>query len=212
MSETVPTRTLVLCDGGLHSLLACAMAREECTVAGMVPGDPSQMGWEGPLAAPFPASISGGQADAVLRHAQRYSMRVTDASCLQGLLSVYQHPVESQTGQLLGAAYLGARLGCARVVWPVSAGAGEGLDLDAMAHAANTALLVSRLAALNAEHHGVPGIEVVTPLLDLNDTQVIELAHDMVVPVETCWWWGSGNAEEERWRAAYERLRATPGV
>ena len=146
----------------------------------------------------------------MLRHA-RYSMRVADASCLQGLLSVYQHPVESQTGSCWARRIWVPGWG-ARVVWPVSAGAGEGLDLDAMAHAANTALLVSRLAALNAEHHGVPGIEVVTPLLDLNDTQVIELAHDMVVPVETCWWWGSGNAEEERWRAAYERLRATPGV
>jgi hypothetical protein len=202
----------VLCDGGLHSLLACAMAREECTVAGLGPGDPALPGWEGPLAAPFPASITGPQADAVLRHAQRYSMRLADSSCLQSLLAAYQHPIETLTGQLLGAAYLGARLGCAKVVWPISAGAGEDLDLDVMAHAANTALLVSRLAALNADHHGVPGIQVVTPLLDLNDAQAIELAYDMSVPVETCWWWGSGQAEEDRWRAAFERLRATPGV
>lgn len=115
---------------------------------------------------------------------------------------------------LLAATRLAGRLGCDAVLFPVRA---ADLDpqrrvlLETVAREVDRAALVARLGSLD----GAP-CSVVTPLVDFDDEQLIDLARDLAVPTETCWWSGVGGvggggdplaAEAgERWSA----VRAMP--
>lgn len=96
------------------------------------------------------------------------------------------------TAMLLTAVRAAGRLGLDRVLWPV-------LGQDAVgADAPERARLVSQLAAFDAPDGR--SIRVLTPLADLTDAQVLELALDLDAPLDAgaCVW-----TERERWGAAW---------
>jgi len=189
-----PERTLILFDASIVSVLACAGVAEESARDDAAP--------RGTLM-PFPPSHAADRrVGAVLqRCAELFSMEVLASPAPDDQAS--RAPGEQESRDLLGAAYVGAKHSCTRIFWPVSAAAGEGLDLDRIAEAHDRAILVSRLAALDAAHHGVPGLRIDTPYLDLSDRQVADLAVDMDLPLDQSGWWEAiSGVSRERWTRA----------
>ncbi|MDX2132529.1 MAG: hypothetical protein SFY69_10815 [Planctomycetota bacterium] len=191
-------RRLILSDGGLPSLVAAALAADEALLAGA--GDH-------PLVVPTPAFPCGEiYADAIRRQCER--LRLDLLPPVQPTLASADG--EGETRDLLAATYGAARAGASVVVWPVTAWRGEGIDIDRLAQAADRALLVGRLVALDASTHAMPSIRVETPLLDFSDTQIVDLAADLGAPIEAVWWWSAEHAEaaaeRARWKRALERV------
>jgi len=198
-------RTLVLSDGSLPGLLACAAAREGATVA-------SAEGSSGEIATPAVFAFAAGSAPtasqrgAVMRHAEAYSLEVIGESAAPGMDAAAG---EAETLGLMAAAHAGVRRGCLGVTWPATGAAGDSLDLDRIAAITDRAFLVGRLVAMDAAAAGAAGLRLETPYADLTDRQVAELAMDMDVPVAACWWWGNDRAgaeERARWMRALEAV------
>lgn len=110
---------------------------------------------------------------------------------------------------LLAATRLAREHGAARVIWPVHAGVPldpESLDVERAAGIVERSLLTERLAAIDDPD----GVVIETPLADLRDAQVAELAVDQAVPLQHAWWWGSrgeaAEASRERWERAWQAI------
>lgn len=140
---------------------------------------------------------------AVDRHASVYG-----AGVFQAELVVEPDERQGPSGGLLSQLLLAAiplalEAGCNSVLFPVrpdGVGDGAGLDVAAVAREVDRAALVTRLAALD---HAEP-CEIVTPMVDLTDRQVLDLAYDMGVSTEMCWWSGvsddaAADAARGRW-------------
>jgi len=182
-----PARTLILVDGSQRSLLACGFVRESLTGQGRAPDDPSNPDSRGPLVLPFTSMphLDEQRVDAILRHAEMFSMRVVE--CIPDLpIGLAANDAEDEAHRLLAATYLAAGLGCDEVLWPAGASTGDNLDLDRIAQINDTALLVSRLVALNSAQHGVPAVHVSAPFSQLTESQVLDLVMDMDLPIEAC--------------------------
>ena len=201
-----PGRTLIISDGGMTSLLACGLAAEEADTS----NTERPIVWIPEVGGDDPTT----HKDAVLKQAQILSLelltaRVTEPvdRCASGLL-------ESEI--LLHAGHLAGSERCGRVVWPVQLGAAttaEEPPLDRVAEAVDRALLVSRLISIDGDFYGLTEVAVDTPFVDLADEQVADLAAEMSLPIESCWWWtalgamGSGaDAERERWVGALRMI------
>ncbi|MBI1189569.1 MAG: hypothetical protein GC200_02665 [Tepidisphaera sp.] len=192
--------TLVLIDGDLASLVGCAMAREQ---SALTEGpDPSPV-----LAMGFPLLFDADplRHRAIRAQAQAYAIDLSVPPSVD--VGAVSERGERETIELLAACYEAMRRGCTRVLWPVSAAAGDSLDLDRIAQAADRALLSGRLAGLDAVLHGSPGVTIETPLLDLTDRQLADLAMDMDVPIDTCWWWGGAGEAAHDAQAHQARAR-----
>lgn len=227
------TNPLILSDGGLTSLLAVAAAsdvwsRMASGQAGEVAGSPAVWiavpdgapGEARAKAAGMQAELFGlGFSQTHLEGGWKEEGRIPDnesagraparsAGAPRGEERTPEGQVASHV--LLSAAYLAVGQGRDRVVWPISAGRlghDEEIDLNRASLAADRALLVSRLVALDSDEHGRPAILIEVPYVDLSDRQVAELAVDMDLPVHSCWWWGEpASAEAKRW------LRVLRGV
>jgi hypothetical protein len=108
------------------------------------------------------------------------------------------------SGLLLRATRLASALGCDSVLFPVrAADLEEGVSVRTVAREVDRAALVGRLASLDG---GGPGCAVITPLVDFDDEQLVDLARDLSVPTEACWW--SGLSGEPMAEAAAERWRS----
>lgn len=195
----VGARTVILSDGDLPALVACASAVEV--------GAGSADGTARPSVLAFPCAAGADAVRAAAIHAQADLLALT-------LLPALSSPVESADGEgevrdLLSATYGAARSGIDRVVWPVTGALGDHLDLDRIAAGADRAVLIGRLVALDATRHGVPSIRIETPYLDLTDRQVADLAADLAVPLETVWWWDGDTLPAQRARLRWgEALEA----
>jgi hypothetical protein len=97
----------------------------------------------------------------------------------------------AESRRLLDACAVCKTEGCERVVWPVWC-AGE---VDGIALALDRARLVSTLASLDARRGGV---SIETPVLDLLDSQLAELAIDVGVPTQGRW---LADDNESRWQS-----------
>lgn len=184
-------RVLVLSDGGLASLVACAAAGQG---DGAGSAEVAPVMWEPGDSAPRLASVA--------RQAELCGLPLSKIAA--GLFPPPQGGAGAlQSLALVQAALAGAGAGFTTVVWPVHAGPGAEPDLDRVALAIDRALLVSRLVALDADEHGIPAIRVDTPYADFTDRQLAELAIDLDAPVQACWWWGgqggSAASERQRW-------------
>ncbi|MEQ8770494.1 MAG: hypothetical protein RIB60_08300 [Phycisphaerales bacterium] len=205
--KTQPVRTLVISDGSLAALVATAMVSEHLASAGTAasdelngivisaPSTPTDPGWSAcERAAGRQADIYGlgfVPPDAAMR-ARVEAGAALPAGALESLV-------------LTDATYNAAMHGCERVLWPAQAPVVDGEpDLTAVARVVDRATLVSRLAALDAERPEWSGLSVRevridTPMVDLTDSQIADLALDLRVPVDTCWWWGTDTPEAARW-------------
>ncbi len=184
-------RCLLITDAGLGSLVLAAMASEQ-------PNTPDQQ-----RSTLYPAWWTS-QSDMDLRipAIDRAVQMQADLLSLTMIRDHAGYPEDTskpaslgvhQTRMLLDAATLAIELGIKRVVWPIMAITPTDPDdlsnkLDDIATAIDRALLTARLATLDAHAHG--GVEVVieTPLIDLTNKQLSDLAADLNVPINSCWW------------------------
>lgn len=208
-------KTLILSDGGLTSLLAAAIAREWLSV-------PPKKGAKAATSAvllPRP-HLPAARQRAVELQAELFGheLLAPKIESIGGETSAG----EMRTRELLSAGFAAARLGCETVVWPVQCVENGEPNLEKIAKAADRAVLVSRLVAIDVDEHRVPGIAIETPYIDFTDAQIADLAADMNVPTKLCWWNQVGVAdaeaaqERERWQLAFEQVgwreTATTGV
>jgi hypothetical protein len=168
------------------ALPALVLADE--TVGGMVCAWAISLGARGQAAATTPSLLwSPGPAAAAEAIARQ--------SAVTGLRLVREPAAidpRDLTAVLLSAVRAAGRLGLDRVLWPVLGQDPLGSD------APERAKLVSQLAAFDAPEGR--SIRVLTPLADLTDAQVLELALDLDSPLDAgaCVW-----TERERWGAAW---------
>lgn len=178
------TQTLVLCSGGLRSLVALALVKGEeagqrVTLLHVDDGRPSRK----------------RAADAAARQAEAFQVdRIAELS----MPHVYdRHAAGNATapGGSLAAAQVVLAAECfavrhriGRVVYPASCG----LDTDPLGRAIERLLLVEQLAAADvpqghgdAENRTVPRVE--TPLLELTDQQIVELGGQLGADFGMSW-------------------------
>ncbi|MCB9846483.1 MAG: hypothetical protein H6811_10925 [Phycisphaeraceae bacterium] len=119
---------------------------------------------------------------------------------------------QDRTLVLLRACYEAVARGATSLTWPdqlESPEPGAWPDLDELALCVDRALLVGRLVSLDSPPHGIQEFRVETPYIDLTDRQLAELAMDLAVPVELCWWWregASGSGEAGRLYRRWTRV------
>lgn len=199
LGPTLPeARYLILDDADLSSLVSIAMASE-------------RWGGKGPAPVLAPAWWRPDADDAMPlvhratgRHAALFGMTTIPEELVV-------EPREEPGGAgvisqlLLAASQMAARSGCDAVLFPVRAAdlnADGRLTLPTLAREVDRAELIGRLATLDS---GEPR-SIATPLVDFDDEQLIDLAQDLGVPVEACWWAGrrgepGADAATQRWRA-----------
>lgn len=200
-----PRPSLVIADGDLPGLLACAAAARGDELTGST-GSAGGSGRRSGSALWFPAPLDADRRDAARRHADLYGLAVVDSPDEPEPTGVARTSDDGPgaTHLLLDAAECARSAGLDGVVWPIHAG--ETLDLDRVARAVDRALLVSRLVALDAPAEGRGAVGIDAPYADFTDEQVAELALDMDLPAPTCWWWSGGGARgaaaRERWLIA----------
>ncbi len=202
----VQGRTLILSDGGLTSLLAAAVVADEDAqrARGSDGSSERSLVW----ACGTAGDLEPACAQAASQHAQIFSLEFVPpiefggvAAAILGLRG------EVETMTLVRACYLASARGCRRVIWPIQLrnSGGRDADLDLMTRAMDRAVLVSRLVSIDEADIGVPEVVIETPFVDLDDEQVADLALDLELPVDACWWSGAlgqaaGSARErERW-------------
>lgn len=195
-------RTLIIVDGGLEGLLACMAASEAWTGRDTADDRDRPAVWV--------PHVSGPSADVRHQAAERQADLAGLAILASGSERLDTSAGRQLTQVLVDATYAGAEHGFQAVLWPVHGGlkgTGEGIDLEEVTRCVDRALLVSRLVSLDAPDLGSEAIRIETPYADFSDRQIAELAIDLDLPVETCWWWPSGEtqtasearAEQERW-------------
>jgi len=179
-----PTHTtpLIICDGSVESALAAAHAAEAWTLdtqsAGRQDRAQAPVLW---AAAPDANTAEQEAEQSAKRLSERLGLRTVKAPRAKSLRQREGAPAEAETLLLVRACTLAAELGLARVIWPV-----RRPDLDDAARAYDRALLVARLAGLDAPDETAPEIVIDAPYLDLTDEQIAELADDIAAPLDAC--------------------------
>ncbi|MDX9912463.1 MAG: hypothetical protein RBS39_11585 [Phycisphaerales bacterium] len=181
-SHDTPVRTLALLDGDLPSLVLAGILAERAGAGG-----------PRPLALPIG---NGAQRDAAATIAGVLGL----GSCAAEAPAFDDGPTGLARGMLaLAEVALAAR--CQRVALPwvasvhgadapgVPGGDDEAGTMARLALWHDTSLLVSRLLLV----HGIE-LEVELPLVDLDPAQVVDLALDMGLAPELCWWGRAGGA------------------
>lgn len=183
-------RALVICDGDLTGLVAVAAAQEAAAIV----GGPLPVVW----ARAGRSEAAAVRVEAVERHAAAYGLKGVVHLVPSSVTGRSERgwPGLEDTLQLLDAATVAVEHECDRIVWPVHEGgdgsgapAASGDPLDRITKIVDRALLATRLIGLDADEHGRPALRVETPYADLTDRQVADLAVDLDVAVESCWWW-----------------------
>lgn len=193
---THPGKVLVLADGGLAGLLAIAAAREAVAAFHAMPRGAGDEPRPMVMFLPRDAAQTDLRAAAVRRQAARYDLELVAAPMGVGGLMGGGETGLADSIALSLAAGLATAAGVPEVVWPAFFGRAaepDHVDLDALARACDRAVLATRMAALDAHEHRVPSIRIKTPYADLSARQLAELALDLNVPIESCWWWGGAN-------------------
>lgn len=196
---------VVFCDGSLAGLVALAIEAERAQSALVVlAGDP--------LGSVTAEDAHAARA-AVHSQAQIYQCKVIEGDyLLGGAASAAQSPV------LLTAARIAVCARKRRLVWGVQYPyIGTEPDLDTIATTTDRALLISRLTSLDLwddPEAQVPEIRIETPLIDLSDEQIADMASDLGVPWTTVWWLGASGERarqaRERWEPVCERFGLMP--
>ncbi len=179
-------RCLILTDTDIESLLAAAMASEQQALTGANPSILVPAWWTQAsddldliISAIDPAVIDQAGTFALNAEPSRAFYPPDDEPSTQGQL---------ETRLLTEAAYLALNSGIKRVVWPIRIPADHPDRVAAIGTAIDRAMLVARLVSLDASTETAAEVHIDTPFIDLNDQQIFELAQDMALPIETCWW------------------------
>lgn len=190
-------RCLILSDGGLESAVVAAIAAEQTTRADTEP--PLVMpAWWG---APADLDLLLPSIDrAVARQAELFGLAMlTDQTAYPPEMSEEHSANEGsqQSQMLLQSAAYASELGIRRLIWPARIGTASfdfdpARDLDRLASTIDRSVLIGRLATLDA---GVAGndeelreVVIETPVVDFTNAQLADLAGDLSVPLDGCWW------------------------
>lgn len=200
MSVRAQTEALFVSDGGLGSLVALWRERARwprergapdirADLRSVIRGEPPR---GSAVLCIAPAGTPGAAAAA----------RQSDLSGLPVIPSIEPGQVESLSSvALLRTAEVAVARGLSRIVWPVHLGGGS--SSEPMTTAAERAAQVAQLALLDLPRAGGPRtLEIETPLLELSDAQVLELALELDAPLPrplggaqgfhaaggACWW------------------------
>ncbi|MFK7883001.1 MAG: hypothetical protein AB8F26_02305 [Phycisphaerales bacterium] len=203
----VPTlpdaRFLILDNADMPAALSVALAAE---AAGMGHSD-GRSDDRTPVLVPAWWGVHADQSMPLVHTAVERQAAVYGARTLATELVV--EPDQSSGGYavlsqlLMAAVKLAAREGCDAVLFPIQAtelGESDELSVDIIAREVDRAALISRLACLDTGP-----CSVVTPLIDFDASQTIDLVRDMGVPVDLCWWSSASgepfaDAQASRWR------------
>ena len=185
---------LIISDGSLGSLVLSALVSESDRIRN-----------DGSKSLVYPAMWSVGRDHedvlpsvdrATQDHAESYGLEIVSdragypSGDEPGAMSTIEGAGLHETRLLLDACSIALARGIRRVVWgaQIHDGAGSFSRLDLIARALDRATLSGRLATLDAPGDG--GVEVVveTPIADMSDEQLVELALDLSVAHATCWW------------------------
>ncbi len=191
-------RCIILSDSSVESLLACAMASEQQQLSEIESSVILPAWWE--WADEIDLMISAVDP-AVVRQAGVYGLGVFPSQSVyppddaQMLSECSIGAIQSR--MLLEAGQIALRAGIRRVVWPVRVMRPE-MDVqmntqmdglvDQIAQAIDRAVLASRLASLDAGEDTAVDVVIETPFVDLSNEQMLDLAGDLAIPLETCWW------------------------
>ncbi|HRJ50046.1 MAG: hypothetical protein KF787_11525 [Phycisphaeraceae bacterium] len=220
-------RTLVVGDGGLASILACAAAADASLLAEPDAGQRQAIrpilwvpAWAGHTA---PA-----RRWAVQRQAEFFEMELVEApekaipsGDVDPSAQEVRHDWSADSRMLVSASWAGIERGCTRLVWPFHSSHAQCPDIDEVSRAVDRALLVSRLVRLDAHHHGIDSFRIDVPMVDFSDRQIADLVIDMDLPVRLCWWWRAEMArpgtpdfrrEHERWTPILKGVGWNEGV
>lgn len=189
-------RALIISDGGVSTGVAAASHAERRIVDGQpVSGDAGVL-WL------VPGSDGTGAMPSRRRAVEHFA-------------AAYGFGVVLGAGTLVGGATWPARMAleavdaarakrCGRVVWAIENPAArepDDVSSDNVARVLDRCFLAERLA-IN-ELGSSPRIEA--PHADLCDGQLADLALELAIPLESCWWWGeTGHPERSRWLDALE--------
>jgi 7-cyano-7-deazaguanine synthase in queuosine biosynthesis len=186
---------VILADGTLGALV-CAM-RESAARTSMRSGGTSHRGILWMPADDRPARARRlhavkRQADLAGFTLQTERQLLTADSAVARTLTAAGVAEPSITGarttvNLLSALAEARAIGASQVIWPAHAGAdrhGE-LDIDTLTLITDRALLVSQLAALDSSD---APIRIQTPLAELTDDRLVDLALDLDAPLNAAWW------------------------
>lgn len=185
-------RCLILTDTDVESLLAAAMAAEQRDLSA---DQPSTLipAWWGPSDRDLDLLISAIDPAAT----QQAALLALNIDPQHALYPPEDEPAQTTTDTDLGqhqtrllneAAYLAMRAGLRKVVWPVRIPDNHPDRVGAIATALDRALLVARTVSLDATPQTAPEVTIDTPFIDLTAEQMVDLARDMALPTETCWW------------------------
>ena len=216
---------IILTDGSLPALVAAAIEAERALAGN---GENSGGGGAGLMPWPSCAELATVQCATAASLARffRFELLDTPRLCAEGFEGFAASTALRETLALLAGVEAARKIGCSRVIWPVQYHTDEDSvpsQLDRIAAAIDRALLVSRLGLLDGSQTGTE-ITIETPLVDLTDRQLADLAVDLDAPAYLCWWWrrlGEPEAEvaaETERRRWLERLReagwvqTSPGV
>lgn len=182
-------RCLILTDSDVESLLAAAMASEQQSLTA---SDPSVLlpAWWNAADEDLDLLISAIDP-AVLNQARMLGLGANPQHALYPPDEDTRSP--TQLGQLQSrilteAAYLALNSGIKKVVWPIRVPTDHPNRIEAIGDTIDRAMLIARLVSLDVTTQTAPEVAIDTPFVDLNDDQVFELARDMPIPLETCWW------------------------
>lgn len=202
---------LIISDGGLASLIAAwreAIEVRRRSHPSRLPDIRSELRAVirgAPQAGPAMLCIAAAGSPAASAAARQSEL----AGFPMESLGTSSNCVSLNSEALLRAAKLAAERGLSRVVWPIQLGTGGGNLMGHMTTAVERAAQVAQLATLDLPRAGGPGtLSIETPLLDLADAALIELALDLDAPVPrplleqpgfdagvgACWWCEAGQA------------------
>ncbi len=164
---------LLLDDGSIASLVACLLQTDAGEVTVLFPEDAAPAARSRLRALERRVDLLG------LAEILRTPVASLDSECLETAVQ------QGSTQLLLEAATQAIRRGASRLIWPCCFDA----DLDRISRASDKAMLLGRLLEMDLPSTG-PGssFEIETPLIDLSDAQIADLARDLDAPLGGAWW------------------------
>jgi hypothetical protein len=171
MASMQRAQSVVVYDGTIACVVACWL---EGVCRASVGGERSSL-W-----------VAGALDVVSMRAAERLAETAQFAEIIQGQVPVASRGLEA-SAMLLSAGEATLARRSERLVWPIQLG-GELYDdvrVSEGVMATDRALLTARLLSVDSTG---PGLVIETPMLDLTDRQLIELAADIDAPVGLARW------------------------
>lgn len=186
---------LLIDDGDLPSLVATALRPDRGRVILLHMGDGD--------------AGAKRRAAAVRDHGAAFGVRrvVMEQPCTLGPTKSPPPAGVHQAHVLLHAAAVAGRVDCSRIVWAHQIGP----DASLVGETVQRANMVAELAQLGADSPWPAGLVIDLPVIDLTDTQMVDLAEDTGAPI-SCFWPCRGDGERpcgscpgcQRWQRAFD--------